>query len=215
MNKLLLRQSVFALILAVSATVSFADEQAKKFSQRMEAVASMVGSFEQKVFDNSGSLLQETEGSFKLKRPGYFLWEIAPPYEQLIVASPEATKVYDPDLEQLTIYQRNHLDGSPAILLSGDVSKISDQYEISAISKDGVEQYSLLPRVKESIINDFKQLDFRFSSENGTLVSLQVLDQLDQKTSIQFSSVKINANVPVSEFSPEFPPGTDIIIDEN
>jgi outer membrane lipoprotein-sorting protein len=56
--------------------------------------------------------------------------------EQTMVSDGKKVTLWDPDLEQATIKKLDErLTQTPALLLSGDVSKISQSFDISARSR--------------------------------------------------------------------------------
>jgi len=79
---------------------------AQNLVNRLSLMSNLSGKFEQKITDESNEELQKTQGKFVLKRPGNLWWNTAPPFEQLVVSNGEKLWVYDPDLEQVTIYPK-------------------------------------------------------------------------------------------------------------
>ncbi len=68
-----------------------------------------------------------------LQRPGLFYWHTEATAEQTMVSDGKKVTLWDPDLEQATIKKLDpRLTQTPALLLSGDVSKISESFDISA-----------------------------------------------------------------------------------
>src|SRR3970040_1642124 len=59
-------------------------------------------SFEQKVYDRDGRLVQDTRGSFVFKRPGRFRWVYDKPADQVIVGDGLRVWIYDRQLNQVT-----------------------------------------------------------------------------------------------------------------
>jgi len=204
---------IFLALLVPS--VSSADQQkaSVSFAETLLAIDTLAGDFRQRIVDGDGSELQVTEGEFKVKRPGYFLWKIAPPYEQLVVGTPQSLKVYDPDLEQMSVHKQDSLSGTPASLISGDVAAISQLYEVDqAIEKD---TSTFFLRQKNTDQGSFDSLTFVFITKGEQLKLNQMIfvDKLGQKTEITISKLKTNKKITDNTFQFEPPSGTDIIID--
>ena len=111
-----------------------ADEEAatQRLTELLNQAQTISARFSQLTLDASGTQLQETAGQLVLKRPGLFRWHTDEPMEQLLVSNGQKVWLYDPDLEQVTIQTLDQrLTHTPALLLSGDVSQIRENFEIS------------------------------------------------------------------------------------
>ncbi|VUD68802.1 Outer-membrane lipoprotein carrier protein [Thalassocella blandensis] len=215
----LISRVIFAgalLYCSVGSALVFAEksDSAESFTEILASFETLQGNFVQKIKDPDGKLVQETKGEFKVKRPGYFLWKIAPPYEQIVAGTPEKLKIYDPDLEQLTVHQNDSLAGSPALLISGDVKAIEAQYNIEKQSSKNI--YSFVLKNKQTNDSSFESMTFVFKKSGKAFVlnAMSFADKLGQTTDVSLDKVKTNISLgaDVFEFSP--PPGTDIIVND-
>jgi len=188
----------------------------QRFASLLSELQAMSGHFEQVVLDGEGHQVQKTQGDFKVKRPGYFWWEVAPPYEQVVVGTPDSLKVYDPDLEQLTVHDKSSLAGSPAMLISGDITAIEQNYQIKLREKDGKQTFDLKHLVVKPDGFETLSITFTSSAKKGSsqLEAMQFSDKLGQSTQITFSSIDRNPGLDVSSFELKVPEGTDVIIDQ-
>ncbi|MFL0809174.1 MAG: outer membrane lipoprotein chaperone LolA [Agarilytica sp.] len=188
---------------------------AKTLAHSLTEISTLSGRFLQKIIDADGQTLQETEGKFKVLRPGYFLWHVDPPYEQLIIGTPETLKVYDPDLEQMTVHQQNVFSGTPAALISGDVSSITQQYSVTQQTKNKTQTFTL--KQFENTKSDFESLSFRFSLNTpkaSVLMGMNFTDRLGQRTEVSFRKLEQNETLAQRAFEFEPPADTDIILDD-
>lgn len=203
---------VAALFLCLCSQYGYADST-KTFSEVLLSLETMVGKFEQKITDTDGNELQLTQGEFKVKRPGYFWWHVLPPYEQVVVGTPESLKVFDPDLEQMTVHAQASYAGSPAWLISGDVSEISQQYDVTKQDQKDITTYVLKQKKEQE--SSFQSLSFSFvnSKKLMQLSEMVFIDKLGQKTQISVSGLKLNKKLADDKFLFEPPQGTDIIVD--
>lgn len=168
------------------------------------------GRFEQTVQDKNGEVIQENKGTFAIKRPGFFKWESEEPYPQLIIGNPERLWLYDPDLEQVNVRKqvKDQLS-TPSQLLSGDVAKMAEAYNISEESNKKQSVFILTPKDSES---PYASLSFVF--KKGVPEKFSFKDRLEQSTEIVFAKTSVNKTIADDVFEFIAPEGTDIIYDE-
>ena len=163
--------------------------------------------FSQLTLDGSGTQLQETAGELSLKRPGLFRWHTDAPAEQMLVSNGQKVWLYDPDLNQVTIQVLDQrLTHTPALLLSGDVSKISENFTVTHKEGGSVVDFILKPKAKDSLFDNL-----RLSFRNGVINDMQLVDSVGQRTNILFLGVKMNETLDASQFSFQVPAGADVI----
>ncbi|HLD65761.1 MAG TPA: outer membrane lipoprotein chaperone LolA [Pseudomonas sp.] len=201
-----------ALLLAVLSLTGFAaraddDASVKRLAPLLNQAQTITARFSQLTLDGSGTQLQETSGELALKRPGLFRWHTDEPQQQLLVSNGEKVWLYDPDLEQVTIQTLDQrLTHTPALLLSGDVSQISENFTITHKEGGDVVDFILKPKAKDSLFDSL-----RLSFRNGVLNDMQLIDSIGQRTNILFLNVKMNAALDSKQFTFEIPEGTDVI----
>lgn len=185
-------------------------DAADELKIKLDGMKSLTGQFRQELKDKQGEVLQASEGDFILKRPGYFLWQSAAPFEQTVVGTPEKIWVYDPDLEQVTIRTQHRQDEtSPAAIISGDVGRLRELFEIAKVAGKKEEKFILTPRTTSST---YKSMSFLFVKNN--LEGLTFVDKLDQSTVIDFQKTQLNTAVSDEKFVFLVPEGVDVIVDE-
>jgi outer membrane lipoprotein carrier protein len=163
--------------------------------------------FSQLTLDGSGTQLQETAGELALQRPGLFRWHTDAPAEQVLVSNGQKVWLFDPDLNQVTIQVLDQrLTHTPALLLSGDVSKISENFEVSHKEGGSVVDFILKPKAKDSLFDNL-----RLSFRNGVINDMQLVDSVGQRTNILFLGVKMNEPIAPSQFTFTVPAGADVI----
>lgn len=200
------------MLLAVLTTASLfahADDEAavKRLTELLNQAQTISARFSQLSLDGSGTQLQETAGELVLKRPGLFRWHTDEPMEQLLVSDGKQVWLYDPDLEQVTIQSLDQrLTHTPALLLSGDVSQIRENFEITFKEGGSVVDFILKPKSKDTLFDSL-----RLSFRNGVLNDMQLIDSIGQRTNILFMNVKMNEPLDNKQFSFEIPEGADVI----
>src|SRR3972149_11852239 len=122
----------------------------ERFQSYLRTTQAGRAGFEQKVFDKTGKLVQESRGSFSFLRPGRFRWTYVKP-QQVIVGDGDRVWIHDVDLNQVTVRRVSRVLGStPAALLAGS-SDVDKAFEMSEIGeKDGLEWLEAKPREKEA-----------------------------------------------------------------
>jgi len=174
----------------------------------LQGVKSVDTQFEQVILDRDGSRMQTSSGHMLIKRPRQFRWHAEEPFEQLVVSDGEVVWVYDVDLEQ--VLERplgNEVGETPALLLSGDSSKIAQEFDVSEISHQGRQiSYQLTPKNNEQL---FDVLEISFKGAKPSAMRLE--DSLGQKTSFEFINPKVNVAIDPSSFEFDIPEGVDVI----
>ncbi len=162
--------------------------------------------FEQSVIDAEGELLDESNGTIAIERPGRFRWATDEPYEQQIIADGLNVWSYDVDLAQVTVKaQAEALASTPAMLLGGGIEAL-DEFLIEETVPDGdVTWVRMVPRDDSS---GFKRVVLGF--EEDQLRRMVFLDNLEQQTVVELSDVVYNEAFDGAEF--EFTPPDDVDI---
>jgi outer membrane lipoprotein carrier protein len=174
-------------------------------AERLVQLSTFSGDFRQTLVDDQGETLQESTGVFFLERPGYFNWETTAPFPQLLVSDLTSIWLYDPDLEQVTVRPYDEsVSQTPALLLSGDVSKMSASYDVVQTTDN---RFALTPKHQQEL---FTQLTVEFA--DGQLASMSLQDSLGQTTTFAFLNGVYNQVIPRELFQFVPPEGTDVIV---
>ncbi len=192
---------VCSLFFSVASTADDADTLAEKLA----LLDTFSGAFEQTLTDDKGEELQASSGDFFLQRPGYFRWNTTEPFPQLLVSDLQSIWMYDPDLEQVTVRAYdNNVSATPALLLSGDVTKIKEHYHVEQTQ---AQRYVLTPLQPQEL---FTRLTVSFM--NGQLSDMRLIDALGQTTTFRFIDGIYNQAIDRALFEFVPPEGTDVII---
>lgn len=196
-----------ALLFALIPAQADQAESVKRLTGLLQQAETLTGRFSQLSLDGTGTQLQETSGEIALKRPGQFRWHTDEPMEQLLVSNGKKVWLYDPDLEQVTIQTLDQrLTHTPALLLSGDVSAISDNFEVSHEQAGEVVDFTLKPKAKDTLFDSL-----RLSFRSGVINDMQMVDGVGQRTNILFQGVELNKPLKADLFTFEIPEGADVI----
>lgn len=191
-----------------------AEESKKKglvqLVERLSKINSISGEFFQYSVDQKGVRVQESRGEFKAQRPGKFYWYTQDPLEQGIYSDGSYVTIYDPDLEQATVQKMSdQIQSTPAVLFSGDVNTIGEQFNVELRQFDEVSaQFLLTPKTTESL---FERMLIRFNG--AQIAEMRLSDSLGQENTVSFIHTQMNQSFPDSVFAPQLPEGTDVIRD--
>lgn len=194
--------------LTLGSVTAYAGEQdVQRLTQLLEKSQTIEANFSQLTLDAGGTSLQETTGKMVVQRPGLFYWHTNAPQEQLVVSDGKNVTLWDPDLEQATVKKLDQrLNQTPALLLSGDVSKISQSFDITSKQQGEVMDFTLKPKTKDTLFDSL-----RVSFRKGLINDMQLVDGVGQRTNILFNGVKANQAVPANQFKFDIPKGADVI----
>ena len=182
-------------------------DDAAALNARLEGLETFAASFIQAIAGNRGQILEQSTGYVLLDRPN-FKWVVDAPYPQVIVAEGDSLKVYDPDLEQLTIRPlAEALTDTPISLLTSSQVDLGEKFEIIRLplDEDNVDSYVVSPLGEETL---FAEIRLTFSSAG--LDSLGIVDHLGQYTEIRFQ-IDSDRVIQSADFELEVPPETDVI----
>ena len=166
----------------------------ERFQSYLRTTQAARADFQQKVFDKTGKMVQESSGNFSFLRPGRFRWVYLKP-PQLIVGDGERVWIHDADLNQVTVRRASRVLGAtPAALLAGAADMDKAFELIDAGTKDGLEWLEAKPREKES---GFERI--RLGMSVSGVEAMELMDHFGQTTVLRFSNMVRN---------PQFDPGT-------
>ena len=183
------------------------DKDVASLTKLLETSQTLQAHFSQLTLDGGGTQLQETAGEMILQRPGLFYWHTDAPNEQLMVSDGKKVSLWDPDLQQVTIKTLDQrLTQTPALLLSGDISKINQSFDITSKESGNIIDFTLKPKTKDTLFDSL-----RLSFRSGLINDMQLIDSVGQRTNILFTGVKANEKVDASKFTFVPPKGADVI----
>lgn len=209
MIKTLFRHSLAALCLFSLPALVLADEEAaaQRLNTLLSNASTMTADFSQMTLSANGASMQETTGNLALKRPGMFRWHTDAPAEQELVSNGKKIWLYDPDLEQVTIQEMDQrLTHTPALLLSGDVSRLQENFTITWQDSGNVIDFTLTPKVNDTLFDSL-----RLSFRDGVINDMQMSDAVGQRTNILFQDVQLNQRMGDDQFTFVIPDGIDVI----
>lgn len=207
----LIRKLALSAAILVTACIALpamaADSDAERLTSLLEPLKTYSADFNQQVAQGGGGSLQNASGHMWLSRPGRFNWEVSDPYRQTVVSDGQQVYLYDPDLEQVSIRPLDQrVTHTPALLLSGRASELTENYRVSRRQHGTTEFFALSPRDNDTL---FESLELVFNNER--LSGIDLTDGTGQRTEISFRNIKVNPAIDDSHFQFEIPEGADVM----
>ncbi len=172
-------------------------------AQRLQSISSFAARFTQEIQGAHGQVLERSTGEIRLLRPS-FRWEVDAPFPQIIVTEGDELKVYDPDLEQLTIRPlEDALEDTPVSLLTRDDVVLGDRFVVTYAEADA---FVIVPSGSDALYAEIRLVFAEFG-----LAELSILDHLGQYTRVRFEEAPPGTVIHSDDFRLDVPPGTDVI----
>ena len=226
-----------AVVTWTLAAAAWPSADADALARRLDSLDGFAAHFHQVIAGARGQILEQSSGHVLLKRPN-FKWVVDDPYPQIIVADGQLLKVYDPDLEQLTVRPLSEaLADTPVALLTRSDVALDESFHIIALPPAGTDAAAAAgayargearmdgdiaesevgggEREVDTFVVSPKGEDSLFAeirmtfSEQG-LDSLGIADHLGQYTEIRFQADPDRV-IQSSDFELKVPPETDVI----
>ncbi len=171
-------------------------------SLRLAELQHLAADFSQRIEDARGEPIEESSGRVRLLPPR-FRWEVTEPYSQVLIAADEELKLYEPDLEQVTVRPlEDVLQDTPLALLTRGTAMLGDDYDITRVDE---ERFSVRPRAEDAL---FDEIVLHFGAPG--LLGIAIRDHLGQRTVIRFHGFREASVIQSADFELTLPPGTDV-----
>lgn len=184
--------------------IADANQASKHLANQFKNISTIQGNFTQIVYSQDNQMLASSKGSFKIKRPNQFRWNVITPMQQLTIADGKNIWLYQPDLEQVVeSVMTSKIGHTPLAILSGSTSILSKTYIITQPSSN---TYQLLAKNTSGAFHKII-----LTMEGNKISQMQLYDTLGQKTKVTFSRVQINEPINENAFQFVVPKGVDVI----
>lgn len=198
MKKLLVLLGMASIIFTNTAMADAKTE----LQQRLNHISSLSSSFQQRVSDADGKVVQQGEGTLQIKHPNLFKMTITAPQESEMVADGKTLWFYDPFVEQATAnWVSEAVNNTPFVLLTSNDQSHWAKYQVQ--QKDDV--FTLSPRNAKSNI---KQFTIRINAD-GLLSSFSTIEKDGQANLYILRNIN-TAELPNSLFKFTLPKGAEL-----
>ena len=175
-------------------------------NEYLNEIHSLQASFKQSIFSPANDVIDYTEGSFLLKKPGNIMWQFTVPSLKRIIVRNQKISTYDANLNQVVIvpFSDRYQSSLANILLKND--SLMSYYQISSETSNN-NIYSVFLVQKESN-NLFTKM--KITVVEMLLTEIKLWDASGQSIAIIFDDVILNAPLSDSSFEISVPKGTDV-----
>ena len=197
--------AILITLLVFNLTYSSAEANFK-INDYLNGIMSLQASFKQRIFSPENNLIDYSEGSFLLKKPGKVMWKFTAPSEKKIIVHDQKITTYDADLNQVLIlpFSDRYQSSLANILLKND--SLMSYYKIhSETEEDNV--YSVV-LVQKGSNNLFKKVKITIVEMH--LTKIKLWDTSDQSIDISFDDIILNALLSDASFEFITPKGVDV-----
>ena len=175
-------------------------------NEYLNEIHSLQASFKQSIYSPANDVIDYTEGSFLLKKPGNIMWQFTVPSLKRIIVRNQKISTYDANLNQVVIvpFSDRYQSSLANILLKND--SLMSYYQISSETSNN-NIYSVFLVQKESN-NLFTKM--KITVVEMLLTEIKLWDASGQSIAIIFDDVILNAPLVDSSFEFSFPKGVDV-----
>ena len=208
MPKLKVCASIFATLISLLAfDFTYASEESSfNVNDYLNEILSLQASFKQTIFSPTNDVIDYSEGSFLLKKPGKIMWQFTVPSIKKITVQEQKISTYDANLNQVVIvpFSDRYQSSLANILLNNDSLMSYYQIHSETTNKNA---YSVILVQKKSN-NLFTRI--KITIVEMLLTEIKMWDASDQSIGISFDDVIINAPLADAFFEFSFPKGVDV-----
>ncbi len=175
-------------------------------NEYLNEIHSLQASFKQSIYSPANDVIDYTEGSVLLKKPGNIMWQFTVPSLKRIIVRNQKISTYDANLNQVVIvpFSDRYQSSLANILLKND--SLMSYYQISSETCNN-NIYSVFLVQKESN-NLFTKM--KITVVEMLLTEIKLWDASGQSIAIIFDDVILNAPLSDSSFEISIPEGTDV-----
>ena len=206
MPKLKVCVYIFATLISLPDFTHASEESSFSVNDYLNEILSLQANFKQTIFSPTNDVIDYSEGSFLLKKPGKIMWQFTVPSIKKITVQEQKISTYDANLNQVVIvpFSDRYQSSLANILLNND--SLMSYYQILSETTNK-NAYSVILVQKKSN-NLFTRI--KITIVEMLLTEIKMWDASDQSIGIRFDDVIINAPLADSSFEFSFPKGVDI-----
>jgi outer membrane lipoprotein carrier protein len=183
----------------------------RKLQARYDETKAFQAKFRQEMKVASLGVSDESEGTVVFKKPGKMRWEFAAPRAQQIVSDGATLWIHQPDDRQVikAPFTGAFVSSTPVSFLLG-VGRITDKFEPHPDAR-GCTASRLYVGLASKSGEDVGTLAFGVDRTSFDIVEAAVTDPLGNVTTLTFSDIARNVEVPDATFDFQVPAGADVV----
>ncbi len=172
----------------------------------LNEIQSIQASFKQTIFSSENDVIDYSEGSFLLKKPGKIIWKFTAPSIKKIVVYNQKITTYDANLNQVLIvpFSDRYQSSLANILLKND--SLTSYYQISSeTANENVYSVVLVQKGSNDLFTRMK-----ITVVEMLLTKIKLWDTSGQSIDIRFDNIILNASLSDASFKFSIPKGADV-----
>ena len=172
----------------------------------LNEIQSIQASFKQTIFSSENDVIDYSEGSFLLKKPGKIIWKFTAPSIKKIVVYNQKITTYDADLNQVLIvpFSDRYQSSLANILLKND--SLMSYYQISSeTANENVYSVVLVQKGSNDLFTRMK-----ITVVEMLLTKIKLWDASGQSIDIRFDNIILNASLSDASFKFSIPKDADV-----
>ena len=196
---------MFISLLAFDPTHS-SEETRFNINNYLNEIQSIQASFEQTIFGSENDVIDYSEGSFLLKKPGKIIWKFTAPSIKKIIVHDQKITTYDADLNQVLIvpFSDRYQSSLANILLKND--SLMSYYQISSeTANENVYSVVLVQKGSNDLFTRMK-----ITIVEMLLTKIKLWGVSGQSIDIRFDNIILNASLSDASFKFSIPKGADV-----
>lgn len=167
----------------------------------LSGLQNFTAKFEQSVFDAEQHLLQQSSGELAIARPNKLRWHVTQPDEELLISDGSSLWLYNPFLEQATVYDLEQaIAQSPFMLLTSEDDAIWADYLISKQAAG----FRITPKEITNVA--WLQLNLK----DKVISTIEMLDSQGKRSEFKLSQFTSGRHIQPEQFRFTAPEGVDI-----
>ena len=172
----------------------------------LNEIQSIQASFKQTIFSSENNVIDYSEGSFLLKKPGKIIWNFTAPNIKKIVVYNQKITTYDANLNQVLIvpFSDRYQSSLANILLKND--SLMSYYQISSeTTNENVYSVVLVQKGSNDLFTRMK-----ITVVEMLLTKIKLWGISGQSIDIRFDNIILNASLSDASFKFSIPKGADV-----
>ncbi len=200
-------------------TQSNVEDLANKIESRYEHTIDLSADFTQTLLIEGFKTPMQSSGRVSIKKPGRLYWEYRDPQKEHVYVDGERVAFYTPAHNQVIQATLSRLAESraPLLLLQG-ATRLREHFELEpvqhgdALDNDGLQRLGLRPK-EDRGAESKRRIVIGVDSKNHYIQTLVMHEPNGNVTTIHFSNITANSNLPDSLFQCDMPADVEIIQD--
>ena len=183
-----------------------------KLQARYDTTSAFRADFSQRTTVTSVGDSDEAKGTVAFRKPGKMRWNYQAPDEQQIISDGTTMWIYQPADKQAikAPFKAAFVSSTPISFLTG-VGRITDDFKPQRDPR-GCTADRIYVKLLPKDASDLGALALGVERSTYDIVEAAVTDPIGNVTTLAFTALQRNVDVPESEFKFDPPPGADVIV---